>query len=134
MEITGSGVEPGAYTFTVSVTDNEENTAKLPLTIKVHEYEWLLNEEIEDVYLAIKSGVGPYSNLQIDSGTMPPGLSYNISGNNVKISGTPNDDMDYDGCVFSLEDSNSDTVYVKIGWSVNRVWNPSDFVSTELIA
>ncbi len=126
VEITGTTpLPPDYYTFTIRVSDGV-NIAELPVSLFMKEYQWQIGEETNTI-IPIKQGVPPYSNLSIYSGTpLPSGLSASIIDNNIVITGTPDDEIEYGYIEFTVTDNESETIIVNVGYVIISKWTPLD--------
>jgi hypothetical protein len=92
--ISGTPTAAGTSNFTVRVTDSNSNTTTKPLSIIIIDRTNITTTSLSggtvrtfyDQSLSVSGGISPYT-WSIDSGTLPSGLSLNVS--NGRISGIP---------------------------------------------
>ncbi len=68
--------------------------------------QWNLNEPGYDGTITVSGGAGSYTNLAVTG--LPGGLSAELSGSNITVSGTPTQSGTFSDIAVSLEDSNGD--------------------------
>lgn len=104
--IAGTTDTAGLYTFTIEATDARGRKARKTFSIRVaaEPIPMVITGAYPDgqkgiaysADLAISGGAAPYSNPRVVSGALPDGLGLSIVGTNLRLSGTPTADGDFD--------------------------------------
>jgi hypothetical protein len=116
LTISGTPTQSGTFNLQVSLEDGDGNTLSedytliidpAPITLgSLSPAQWDVNEPGYDGTITVSGGSGTYSDLSVTS--LPTGLTANLSGSTITVSGTPTESGTFTNIAVSLEDSNGD--------------------------
>ncbi len=104
--------DPGPYQITVTLTDPQGQQSTIMDSVTVDSditlgpltpAQWTINEPNYEGSIAVSGGSGTYSNLNVTG--LPSGLSANLSGDTIEVTGTPTESGTF-SLTASVQDSN----------------------------
>ncbi len=116
IEISGTPTQSGAFTLTTTLQDGEGNSGggmeSLTITVvslvlgTLTPSQWTVSQPGYQGTIAVSGGNGDYQNLEVTG--LPPGLSAQLSGNSIAITGTPTQSGAYRAIDVTVQDSAGD--------------------------